>query len=68
VTVCTNDLALVDLAKDILPVAGPKSGGDAELLGTEMIELQDDWIGLAAVDAGTFPKEPDQESHAFGDE
>jgi hypothetical protein len=52
VTVCTNDLALCNLVEDVVPVAVADAVGDPELLVSEMIELEDDGIALAAVDAG----------------
>ena len=51
-TVCTNDLALANLVKDALPLAVPKPVPDAELLVAKMIELEDHWVSLPAVDAG----------------
>ncbi len=52
VTVCTNHLALCHLVEDALPRTVPEAVPDAELLVPKMVELQDDRIGLAAVDAG----------------
>ncbi|HWM62763.1 MAG TPA: hypothetical protein VNP96_02110 [Solirubrobacterales bacterium] len=54
VTVCTNHLALCNLVEDFLPFMAPPALGDAEFLVPEMVELQHDRIGLAAVDAGVF--------------
>ncbi|HEX3735473.1 MAG TPA: hypothetical protein VHU86_10020 [Solirubrobacterales bacterium] len=51
VTVCTNNLALCNLVEDALPVAVSQALGDAELLVAQMVELQDDGIGLSAVHA-----------------
>jgi hypothetical protein len=50
-TVCTNDLALCNLVEDALPVSTLKTLGDAELFVPKVIELQNDRIGLSAVDA-----------------
>ena len=50
-TVCTNNLALCHLVEDALPLAVSETGSDAELLVAEMVELEDDRIGLAAVHA-----------------
>lgn len=50
-TVCTNDLALCHLVEDALPLAVSEACGDAEFLVAEMIELEDDRVGLAAVHA-----------------
>jgi hypothetical protein len=49
VTVCTNDLALCNLVEDALPIPVLKALGDAELLVPEVVELEDDRIGLSAV-------------------
>jgi hypothetical protein len=68
VTVCTNDLALVDLAENGLPFVCSEARRDLEVLVGEMIELQHDRIGLAAVDAGPLAKKSDQEPHPFDDQ
>src|SRR5690242_11883423 len=60
VTVCTNHLALVDLLQHGLPFVRPQAGRDVEILVGQMIELQDDRVGLSAVDAGPLAKELDQ--------
>jgi hypothetical protein len=67
-TVCTNDLALCHLVEDALPLTVPEAGGNAELLVTKMVELKDDGIGLATIDAWMFPQVCDQEVDAFGDD
>jgi len=54
-TVCTNDLALCNLIEHALPVSVLKTLGDAELLVPEMVELEHDRIGIAAVRARTLP-------------
>jgi hypothetical protein len=51
-TVCTNDLALCHLIEDALPITVPKPLADSELLVPQVVELQHDWILLAAIDAG----------------
>ncbi len=48
-TVCTNDLALCHLVEDALPFAVSKALPDTELLVSEMVELEHDRVGLAAV-------------------
>lgn len=53
-TVCTNDVALGHLVEDALPSAVPKALSNAKLLIPKMIELEDDRIALAAVDAGVL--------------
>ena len=67
-TVCTNDVALGDLVEHGLPVAVAETVGDVEALVPEVVELEDQWIGLAAVDAGTFAEELDEIGGAFGDD
>ena len=49
VTVCTNDVALVDLIEDRLPAVVPEALGDREGLVAQVIELEHEWIRLAAV-------------------
>jgi hypothetical protein len=56
VTVCTNDLALCNLVEDALPLAIPDALSDAELLVAKVVELEDNWIALAAVHAGMLPE------------
>ncbi len=68
VTVCTNYLALVDLAKDCLPVPVPYAGRYTEFLVGQVIELQHDRVCLPAVDAGVPAEKRDQEQHPFCDE
>jgi hypothetical protein len=65
-TVCTNDLALVDLPKHVVPSATPQPRRDGELLVGEVIELQHDRVGLSAVDARSLAKKPDEEPHPLG--
>jgi hypothetical protein len=48
-TVCTNDVALVDLGEDGRPAVIAKALRDAEALVAEMVELKHEWICLAAV-------------------
>jgi hypothetical protein len=66
-TVCTNDLALCHLVEDALPLAVSKSGGDAEFLLAEMVELEHDRVGLTAVRARVLAQVGDQEVNAFSD-
>jgi hypothetical protein len=68
VTVCTNHLALVDLPQDGLPFVRSQAGRDVEGLVSQVIELQNDGIGLPAVDAGPLAEELDEELHPFGHE
>ncbi len=51
VTVCTNDLALVDLGEDDGPGAVAEALGNAEGLVGQMVELENQRIALAAVGA-----------------
>jgi hypothetical protein len=50
-TVCTNHVALGHLVEDALPSTVSKALCDAKLLIPKVIELEDDRVGLAAVDA-----------------
>jgi hypothetical protein len=68
VTVCTNHLALVDLAKHSLPIPAPHPGGDSEFLTDQVIELQDYRVCLPAVDAGMLAEKCNEEPHPLCDE
>jgi hypothetical protein len=68
VTVCTNDLALCNLVEDALPVPALKTLGDAELLISEVVELEHDRIELSAVDARVLSQIGDQILEALSDE
>jgi hypothetical protein len=50
-TVCTNDVALGHLVADAAPIAVPETLADAEFLFAEMVELENDWVLLTAIDA-----------------
>jgi hypothetical protein len=67
VTVCTNHLALVDLAKDGVPIPVPHPGGDTEFLFGQVIEIEHDRVCLPAVDAGMLAEKRDQEPHPLID-
>lgn len=56
-TVCTNDVALGDLVDYGGPVAVAQAFGDVEPLGSDVVELEHERIGLAAVDARLLAKE-----------
>ena len=56
-TVCTNDVALGDLVEHGLPVAVAQTLRDAEALVPEVVELQDERISLATVDARPLTEE-----------
>ena len=58
-TVCTNHLAGVDLVEDRLPAAIAETGCNAEVLVPEVVELEDQRVGLAAVGAWALAKELD---------
>ena len=47
-----DHLALCDLVEDAPPAPVGERGGDVEGLVSEVVELEDDRVGLAAVDAG----------------
>ncbi len=59
-TVCTNHLALCHLVEDALPGSVSKASPDAELLVPKVVELEHDWIALAAVRAGVLAQIGDQ--------
>jgi hypothetical protein len=52
VTVGADHLTLFHLIEDALPVASVEPLADGKAFLSEVIELQDERIGLAAVDAG----------------
>jgi hypothetical protein len=66
-TVCTNDVALGHLVENALPSAIPKPLSNAELLVSEMIELEHDRVLLAAVDARVLSQIRHQILDAFSD-
>jgi hypothetical protein len=51
VAVTADDLALLDLGEDVGPRIVRELGSDVEALVAKVVELQHDWVGLAAVDA-----------------
>jgi hypothetical protein len=63
-----NDLACGDLVEYRLPFPVGYVRGDVEVLGTEMVELQDKRIGLTTVDARPRAEEPDEIVHPLRDE
>lgn len=52
VTVCTHHLALFYFGTDFGPRREAKPLHDVEELFAEVVELQHDWVCLAAIDAG----------------
>lgn len=59
-TVCTNRVALCNLVEDRLPAAVTDAFGDVEPLVSKMVELEDQRIGLAAIDARVLAEELEQ--------
>ena len=66
--VCANNIALRYLVEDGLPAAPADACGDGKLLVTEVIKLENDRIGLAAVGARMTPEELNEKGRALGDE
>jgi hypothetical protein len=66
--VCTNDVARADLVEDRPPVSIAEALGDVEALLLEMVELEDQRVLLAAVDARALTEELDQICGALGDQ
>jgi hypothetical protein len=60
VTVCTNHVAGGDLVEHGLPVVVAQAAGDVEVLLPEMVELEDERIGLAAVSTWPLAEELDE--------
>jgi hypothetical protein len=67
-TVCTNYVAHGDLIEYGLPVTVGEAAGDVEVLMPEMVELEDERVGLTAVDAGLLAEELDERGGALRDE
>ena len=67
-TVCTNHLARVDLVEDRLPAAVAERGGDTEVLGSEVVELEDQRIGLATVRTRAFAEQLDEVGRSLCDQ
>ena len=68
VTVCTNDVALCHLVEHGLPIAVLQPLRDAELFVPEVIELENDGIGLPAVHTRVVPEELDQQFNSSEDQ
>ena len=66
--VCTNHLALRNHVQHGLPAAVAETPGDVELLVPEMVELEDERVGLAAVDAWSLAQERNEGGHALGNQ
>jgi hypothetical protein len=67
-TVCTNYVARGDLAEYGLPVAIAQAYRDIEVLGPKMVELEDERVGLTAVNARSLAEELDEIGGALCDE
>ena len=59
-TVCTNHVALCHLVENALPGPVSKAIADAELLVSQMVELEHDRIGLATIGARSGLENLDQ--------
>ena len=64
-TVCTNHVALCNLVEDRLPAAITDAFGNVEPLVGKMVELEDQRIGLAAIDARVLAEELEQAHGSF---
>jgi hypothetical protein len=60
VAIAAHDLAFLYLLEDALPVSVRQSTADIEFLIGQVVELEDDWVGFAAVDARMAGEELDQ--------
>ncbi len=67
-TVCTNHVAGGYLIENGLPVVVAEALGDIEVLVTEMVELEDERVGLSAVNAGPLAEELDEIGGALRDD
>jgi hypothetical protein len=61
-TVCTNDVALCNLVEHVVPIAISDASRDREFLVAQVVELQHDGIGLAAIDARVVAEIGDEEN------
>jgi hypothetical protein len=64
-TVRTHDLALRDLVENRLPAVASDAKGDLEVLASQVIEVEDDRVGLTAVDARMLAEEGNEIGHAL---
>jgi hypothetical protein len=62
-----NHIACRDLVEDRLPFPVTEVRGDVEVLRPEVIELQDDQVGLATVDAEPLAEELEEIARPLGD-
>jgi hypothetical protein len=67
-TVCTNDVALCNLVEHVLPAPALDALRDRELLVPQVIELEDDRIALATVDAWVLSQKRNQKEGPFFDQ
>jgi hypothetical protein len=65
VAVPADDLAFLDLGKDRFPPVVRHLLRDVEVLVAEMVELENDRIGFAAVDARVVREVLEEQSGAF---
>ncbi|HLF69448.1 MAG TPA: hypothetical protein VI541_00655 [Actinomycetota bacterium] len=63
-TIGTDYLALLYLCQNIFPSSASHALGHVKQLVPQVIELEDEYVALTAVDAGMFPQESDYVSHA----
>jgi hypothetical protein len=59
-TVCTNDVALCNLVEDVLPIAVGQALRNSEQLVSQVVELENHRIALAAISAGMLAEEGNQ--------
>jgi hypothetical protein len=64
-TISTNHVALCDLIQHGLPAVVAESLGDVEVLVSQMVELEDERICLAAIDARPLAEELYKEGSAL---
>jgi hypothetical protein len=67
-TVCTNHVARGDLVENRLPFVVAETSGNVEVLVPEMVELEDQRVGLTAVDARPRAEELDEIGRPFDDD
>jgi hypothetical protein len=68
VAVTAHDLAFVDLREDVGPRIVRELGPDVEALVAKVVELENDWVGLPAVDARVLREVLEEKLRPFSPE
>jgi len=68
VTVRADHVASRHLVEHRLPVAAAETGGDAEALVSDVVELEHECVRLSAIDARMIAEKGHEIGDSFGDE